>query len=228
MNPIIIPDRLNLLATITLDDGAHDTFDAGHCGMEVAAWLAGEEHTDRPECVCPVIGAFVRSLNDSLPDDQRTALLRDLIPLTVGTRGSDDLQDRRALAAADWAVRVYSPAWLRLAGLNAEADTLASLAPIASVEAAIAATAGPIKQAREAAAAARAAAGAAAWDAARAAARAAAWAAARDAARAAAGAAAWAAAWAAAGDALRPTTETLQESAHQLVDRMLAVTEAAS
>ena len=100
-------------------------------------------------------------------------------------------------------------------------------------------------------AAARAAAGDAAGDAAWDAAGAAAWDAARDAARDAAGAAAWAAAWAAAGaaawaaveaaaeaagaaaraagdaarDALRPTVVELQESAHGLVDRMLAVTE---
>jgi len=73
-------------------------------------------------------------------------------------------------------------------------------------------------------AAAWAAAGAAAGDAARAAAwaaaRAAAWAAAGDAARD----AAWDAAWAAAWDALRPTVSALEQSALELVDRMLAVT----
>ena len=61
----------------------------------------------------------------------------------------------------------------------------------------------------------RAAARAAAWDAA----RAAAW----DAAGAAAGAAAWAAAGAAAWDALKPTTEWLQASALDLVNRMIEV-----
>jgi len=52
--------------------------------------------------------------------------------------------------------------------------------------------------------------------------------AARDAARAAAGAAAWDAAGAAARAALQPTVIKLRDSAHDLVDRMLAVTEAAS
>lgn len=162
MNTTPIPERLAQLPTITLNHGNHDNFDDGHCGMELAAWLAGEPHTDHPQCVCPVIAAFVRSWNDALPDDQRTALLRDLIPLTIGTRGSDDLQDRRALAAADWAVRIYTPKWLRLAGLDTEADLLANLTPITSIEQAEAAIAGPIKQAREAAAAAGAAARAAA------------------------------------------------------------------
>jgi hypothetical protein len=77
------------------------------------------------------------------------------------------------------------------------------------------------------------AAGAAAWaaarDAAGAAARDAAWAAAWDAARAAAWDAAWDAAWAAAWDAawdaLKPTTEWLQASALDLVQRMIEVKE---
>ena len=70
--------------------------------------------------------------------------------------------------------------------------------------------------------AAGAAAWAAAWDAAGAAARAVAW----DAAGAAARAVARDAAWDAAGDALAPTTTELQAAAYQLVDRMLAITEA--
>ena len=69
----------------------------------------------------------------------------------------------------------------------------------------------------------------AAMDAARDAARDAAWDAAWDAAMDAAMDAAWGAVWAAAGDAawdaLRPTVVVLQASAHQLVDRMIAVTE---
>ena len=82
------------------------------------------------ECVCPVIGAFMRSWNDSLPDDRRTALLLPLIPKTIGTRGSDALANRRAAMATDWLIRVHTPAWLRLAGLTAEADVLAALPEI--------------------------------------------------------------------------------------------------
>lgn len=37
--PTINPDRLARLDTITLDKGAHDSFDDGHCAMEVVAWL---------------------------------------------------------------------------------------------------------------------------------------------------------------------------------------------
>jgi hypothetical protein len=44
----VIPDRLTTLDTLTLDRGAHTSFDEGHCAMEVVAWLAGEGITDAP------------------------------------------------------------------------------------------------------------------------------------------------------------------------------------
>jgi hypothetical protein len=140
----------------------------------------------------------------------------------------------RSYLALDWLVRVQTPAWLRLAGLTAEAQALESLARIA--DATTAAQSSPaLEVARRKAAAAWAAARAAAWDAARAAARAAAWDAARAAARAAAWdaarAAAWDAAWdaarAAAGDAARaalaPTMRHLQREAFTLLDAMIEV-----
>ena len=49
------------LDTITLDSGSHDRRTDGVCVMEAVAWWAGEDHSDRPECVSPVIGAFLRS-----------------------------------------------------------------------------------------------------------------------------------------------------------------------
>src|SRR5204862_287180 len=113
--------------------------------------------------------------------------------------------------------RVSAPAWLRLAGLTAEAEAIEATAPIIDAATAKAAQQA-LDTARSAADAARAAASAAAWDAA--------WDAARDAARAAAWAAASDAAWAAASDVLRPTVEHLQKSALELVDRMIAVTAA--
>jgi len=210
-----IPERLAQLDTITLHGGAHPNFNDGHCALEVVAWLAGEPHTDRPECTCPVIAAFGRTWNDALPNEDRDRLIRDLTPRMVGTRGTAEIQDRRAIRCADWAVRVHAPAWLRLAGLDDHADTLAGLDPLSTIGALQAATSGPIAEARQAAAAAWDAAGAAAgaaawdaagaaaWDAAGAAAGAAAWDAAGAAAWDAAGAAAWAAAWDAAGAAAR-------------------------
>jgi hypothetical protein len=254
--PTIDQDRLAEVAKRGLDSGAHHGFEDGMCAMEAASYIAGEPWSDHPKCVSPVIAAFLRSWNDSLPTDERNALITpDVIAITIGTRGSAKLEERRSLMAADWLVRTHTVAWLRLAKLDKQADALEGLpeitamaqvppmrAPIEGVRAdanaawdAAGAAAGAA--ARDAArAAARDAARAAARDAARAAARAAAWAAAGAAAgaaaRAAAGAAAGAAAWDAAGDAARaalmPTRLTLQASAGDLIRRMCALTEVAS
>jgi len=209
--------RLTEVAKRGLGKGNHQSIADGMCAMEAASYIAGEKWSDHPQCVCPVIGAFLRNWNDSLPDDERNALITPaLIAKTIGTRGSKDLERRRSLMAADWLIRVHTPAWLRLAKLDSQADLITGLPEITDM-AQYPSLRAPLEAVRKDAAAAGAAARAAAWDAAgaaagaaaraaardaaRAAAGAAAWAAARDAARAAARDAAWAAAWAAAWDA---------------------------
>ena len=52
--PLINPERLARLADVPLKKGAHSSPDAGMCALEAAAWIAGEPHSDHPECVCPV------------------------------------------------------------------------------------------------------------------------------------------------------------------------------
>ena len=65
----IAPERLAWLDTISFANGSHDDPESGVCAMEAAAYIAGEEHSDHPACVCPVIGGFMRSWNDALPSD---------------------------------------------------------------------------------------------------------------------------------------------------------------
>lgn len=197
---MIDADRLKEIEALTLAQGSHYDLAKGACVMEAVAYVAGEPWSDHPQCVCPVIAAFCRSWNDALPDDERNALLKPLIPRLVGTRSTKEIEDRRALMAADWFVRVNTPAWLRLAGLTTHADALAALPEITSM-----AQAPSIRGAIEAARKDAAAAWAAAWDAA----RAAAWAAAR------------AAAWDAADKKLAPVKAELQQSALALLDRMI-------
>jgi len=211
MKSLIIPERLEEIRGITLGSGAHSSPSEGMCAVEAAAYIAGEPWSDHPQCVSPVIAAFMRSWNDALPAADRTRLLLPLIPDTIGTRTTYADEEPRAWMATDWLVRVQTPAWLRLAGLTDHAHVLESCARLG--DAVTARKEQPnIDAARAAAwAAARAAAGAAARDAA----GAAAWAAAR--------AAAWAAKGAAASAALAPTVAALQASAQDLVRAMCAV-----
>jgi hypothetical protein len=194
----IIESRLAELQAGVLDKGSHSSFEEGACAMEWISYLAGEGITDAPECASPVLRTFTISLNDRWDDAPRQRLV-PYLPRMVGTAG-DGQDEARSYLALDWLIRTYTPAWLDLAGLTAEATALRDLRRIVDLVAAE--EAGPVVRAgRDRATAAGAAAGAAAWDAARAAARAAAWDAAWTAAGAADGAAAWAAAGAAAGAA---------------------------
>jgi len=117
-----IEERLKALDPIPLLHGAHDK---QFCALDAAAWIAGEEHSDRPKCVSPVIGAFVRP---TLDDEARQAL-RSYAPRMIGTAG-DGYDKERAWIAIDWLARVCTPAWLELAGLKDSAKALRSLSPI--------------------------------------------------------------------------------------------------
>ena len=103
------------------------------CVMEAASYVAGEPWSANPECTCPVIAAFMMAWNDRLQSDgDRTRLLLPLVPKIIGTKGSAALEEHRSLMAADWLVRVHTPAWLLLAGLRDQAATLEALPEITS------------------------------------------------------------------------------------------------
>jgi hypothetical protein len=195
---MIVANRLERLSELKLLAGAHTNLEEGMCAMEAASWIAGENWTDHPECVCPVIAGFMRSWNDGIGDvEERTRLLTPLIPHTIGTRNKN-LEERRSFMCVDWAVRTFTPEWLELCDSARYAKHVAALrsAPeITSWQSLIDITPALVDAQKEATAA-------------------------RDAARAAARDAARAAAWAAANLKLQPIKERLQASAAQLVIRM--------
>jgi hypothetical protein len=69
-----------------LEPGRHRSADDGVCVVELASMVAGERFSDRPDCVCDVIAAFLRTWNDgvSYADRQR---LEPYAALVVGTGG---------------------------------------------------------------------------------------------------------------------------------------------
>ena len=240
-------DTEKLQKITALDRGAHDEDSGALCAMEAVAWIAGEPWSDAPQCASPVISQFMRSWNDALPDADRTRVLVPLLPEIIGTHTTKTDDQTRAWMATDWVVRVFTPCWLREAGLIDHAVRIERLAPLVDDATAIASeqtlraawdaareaagdTAGDTTARAAAFEAASAAAGDASWDAA--------WEAAGDTtAGEAAGFAAWEAASAVAGEvaraaaavgaavgaALAPTVAELQTSAQDLVRRMCAV-----
>ena len=84
---------------------------------------------DKPSCVCPVIGAFVRNWNDSLSQSDRDRILKPLLPLLLDT-ADPALLSARAWLATDWMCRVFAPAWLDKCGLAEHATRLRAHSPI--------------------------------------------------------------------------------------------------
>jgi hypothetical protein len=78
--------RLSSPASVRLEPGRHRSPDDGVCVVELASMIGGEKFTDRPDCVCPVIGSFLRSWNDraGYADRQR---LYPYASRVVGTGG---------------------------------------------------------------------------------------------------------------------------------------------
>jgi hypothetical protein len=227
MKPAVIDNDRLASVTRLLKGGHVENAESAMCVMEAVAYVTREPWSDHPKCACPVLTAFLIAWNDGIEtDEERNRLLLPLIPRLANTRSTKAVERKRAVMAADWLIRVHTPAWLRLAKLDEQAGALEAIPEITDFKQ-YPSLMPTLKAVRSDAAAAGAAAGDAAW----AAARAAAWAAARAAARAAAGAAARAAAWdaaraaarAAAWDALKITKEELQQSAVRLVERMIEV-----
>ena len=181
------------LETLHLKNGAHASREKGVCLMEAVASMAGEPHSDAPACACPVIATFGRRWNDDLDDAGRQRLKR-FVPLIVGSKSTYEVQQRRGWMAADWMVRVHTPAWLDLAGLTGQAAALRAL-PELTDPTTLADSRKALNRAKTDSAAARDAAMDAAMD----------------------------AAWAAATKKLEPTKVALQASAEDLLERILAV-----
>ena len=81
----ILPDRLAALDTLDLQNGSHSKAEFGRqmCVMEAAAWISGEGHTDQPQCVSPVLTAYMIRLNDRWDHDKRQTL-KPYIPRLIG------------------------------------------------------------------------------------------------------------------------------------------------
>ena len=87
--------------TIRLSKGKHRSPEHGACVMELASMLAGEQFTDHPASVCPVIGALLRSYNDSI-DDRRRQDLYAYASKVVGSRASLSVERARAERLTAW------------------------------------------------------------------------------------------------------------------------------
>lgn len=87
---------------VRLAAGAHSSPDEGVCVVELACLIANEDFSDRPRCVCPVVGAFLRGWNDRAPHAQRQRL-GPYAARIVGSRSSPRVTRERRDLCLEWA-----------------------------------------------------------------------------------------------------------------------------
>jgi hypothetical protein len=94
----------------------------GACLLDAVSWFEYGTIGDRPPCVCPVIAAFARGINDVMSDGERQRL-KAFLPRLPGTVDPDREQARAEYLA--WqAIRVFVPLALDAAGLHQHGQTL--------------------------------------------------------------------------------------------------------
>lgn len=130
----IIEDRLTDIENLTLEAGAHGSWEDGACLLEAVSYVAGEEWTDHPHCASPTIAAFLRSWHDRLDNEGRQQL-KPYITRLVGTRGIPAQEDQRAWMAADWLIHHGLPLWLDAAGMTEQAITIRALPEVTDLAA---------------------------------------------------------------------------------------------
>jgi len=114
-----------------LKEGSHRTPKEGRCAMEWVAHLAGEPHTDTPECVSPVLRDFCVVFNDRVSGERRQRL-RPYLARMIGT-ADDGFDEQRRWLCVDWLLREFMPAFLELAPRHRkDADALRALPAIKS------------------------------------------------------------------------------------------------
>lgn len=84
------------MEVIKFEAGSHNSREHGMCVMEAVAFLAGEEHTDRPQCADEIITQLAIVINDSTDDKTRNELFQDMPWRIIGTYTTDrELLDLR-------------------------------------------------------------------------------------------------------------------------------------
>ena len=86
---------------VRLTAGAHSSPREGVCVVELASVIAEERFSDRPRCVCPVIGAFLRGWNDRAPHAERQRL-GPYATRIVGSRGTRSVTRERRDLCLEW------------------------------------------------------------------------------------------------------------------------------
>jgi hypothetical protein len=128
----VVGSRHAVLDTVDLQQGSHDA-GTTFCVMEAVAYVAGEVWSDHPTCASPVLTTFMTAWNDGLSDTDRQRL-KPYVTRLVGSRSTAAVEAKRSWMGCDWLVRTFTSTWLRRAGLEEPADTIAGLPELTELD----------------------------------------------------------------------------------------------
>lgn len=116
-----------------LSFGSHKHPNDGVCLLEACARQAQEPHSDRPECVCFVLSAFLRKVNDIafFNNETRTRVLSPLIDSLVASRASEEVQKARAYLLTNSTLLEMVPLALEAYHMDDIAEVFKALPPLA-------------------------------------------------------------------------------------------------
>jgi hypothetical protein len=89
------------LPSVRLEPGSHSSPEDGVCVVELSSMVAGEPFSDRPDCVCDVIAAYLRAWNDRAGYVQRQRLL-PYATRVIGSRADRATTRRRRDLCLTW------------------------------------------------------------------------------------------------------------------------------
>lgn len=110
---------------VKLKKGKHVDPGQGACVVELASMLAGDRFSDHPPSVCPMVGAYMRGINDLCAEEERQRLLPYAAAI-VGTAGSRQELKARIAACARWSCHLgeVSRPWSFLVRWGGSIDAL--------------------------------------------------------------------------------------------------------
>ena len=123
--------EVKFLERLKLYPGRHEEKTAANI-MEACGYVAGEEWTNRPECVSVILRLFTISLNNKLPGTPRQRL-KQYIPQLINSNGDDRVENKRAWMVCDWLIRTALALWLDKAGYHEEGEKITALRRICSM-----------------------------------------------------------------------------------------------
>ena len=96
----------------------------GTCILQAVSWIEYRTLVEEPACVCPVISAAARAINDTLPERKRQAL-KPYIPRLIGTVDHHSYAQRYQFLARQ-GLLIYAQLILKFYDLPANAENLAN------------------------------------------------------------------------------------------------------